>query len=128
MADLLARIDPTLVLFVLLPLGLAVAAWALQMACAMSAVEPPDYWQSLLCVFLVIVSNILLRYWVNTTMFNPGLSYQLVWPLVMSSAIVAVMVRTGPFSAVVVTVCEGAFCLAIYIGFSMASSALLTVL
>ena len=128
MAELLTRIDPALVLFVLLPAGLAAAAWALQMACAVSDVEPPDYWQSLLCVFLVVVSNVLLRFWVNTTMFDPGLGAQLIWPLVMSSAIVAVMVRIGPLSAVVVTVCEGAFCLAIYIGFSMASSALLTVL
>ena len=46
----------------------------------------------------------------------------------MSSAIVAVMVRIGPMSAVVVTVCEGVFCMALYVGFSMASTALLTAL
>ncbi len=128
MAELLARIDPTLLLFVLLPLGLAAAAWALQMACGVSAVEPPDYWQSLLCVFLVMLSNVLLRFWVNTSVFDPGLGCQLIWPLVMSSAIVALMVRTGPFSAMIVTICEGAFCLALYVGFSMVSTALLTAL
>lgn len=124
MAQLVDQFDPTLVFMALLPVGLAVAAWALQMACVVSDVEPPDYWQSLLCVVLIATSNVVLRFWINTSVSHPGLGYQVLWPLAMSAAIIAVMVRTGPFSAVVVTVCEGALCAGLYAGFMMASSAL----
>jgi hypothetical protein len=127
-AELLAKHDPALVVLVFLPAAFFIAAWALRMACEFSAVEPPDFWQSLLCVFLVIVSNVLLRYWVNISVADPGLGSQLLWPLVMSASIVAVMLRTGPFSALMVTLCEGAFCMVLYLCFSMLSARLLTVL
>jgi hypothetical protein len=126
-AELFERVDPTLVLLVATLLGMA-AAWALQMACAVAAVEPPDYWQSLLCVFLIVVSNVLLRFWVNTSVANPDLGTTVVWPLAMTAGIIAVMVRTGPLSAMVVTACEGIFCAGLYIGFSMAGSALQSML
>jgi hypothetical protein len=128
MAQMVNQLDPALVFLVLLPLGLAIAAWALQMACAVSDVEPPDYWQSLLCIVLIVVANVVLRFWVNISVPHPGLGYHVLWPLGMTSAIVAVMVRTGPMSAIVVTVCEGALCAGLYLGFSMAGSAVLTVL
>lgn len=124
MSQFVDRFDPALLFLVIVPLGFAVAAWALQMACAISAVDPPDYWQSLLCVVLVAVANVLLRFWVNISVPDPGLGYHLLIPLGMTAAIVAVMVRVGPLSAVVVTVCQGAICAGIYIGMSMASSAL----
>lgn len=124
MTELFERVDPTLVLLIATVAGMATAAWLLQMACSVAAVEPPDYWQSLLCVFLVVVSNVLLRFWVNTTVADPGLGSQLVWPLVLTAGIVAVMVRTGPLSAMVVTACEGIFCAGLYLGVSMAGSAL----
>jgi hypothetical protein len=55
---------------------------------------------------------------------DPDLGTKLVWPLVMTAGIVAVMVRTGPVSAMVVTACEGIFCAGLYLGVSMAGSAL----
>jgi hypothetical protein len=122
--ELLERFDPTLVLLVATVVGMAAAAWLLRMACIVAAVEPPDYWQSLLCVFLVVVANVMLRYWVNTTVVDPGLGTQLIGPLVLTAGIVAVMVRTGPLSAVLVTVCEGFFCAGLYLGVSMAGTAL----
>ena len=128
MPELLSRFDPTLVFLVFLPAALFMAAWGLQMACAFAAVEPPDYWQSLLCVFLVVVANILLRFWVNISVDDPGFWSQVGWPLVVTSAITAVMVRTGPLSALMVTACEGAICVVLFVGFSMLSSAILTVL
>lgn len=118
------RLDPALVFLVLVPVGLAIAAWALQMACAVAAVDPPDYWQSMLCMVLITVANVLLRYWVNISVRDPGLGYQLLIPLGMTAAIIAVMVRVGPVSAVVVTLCQGAICAGLYLGASMASSAL----
>jgi hypothetical protein len=128
MAPFFDRLDPVLLFLVIVPLGLAVAAWALQMACAVSAVDPPDYWQSLLCVVLAVVANVILRFWVNISVPDPGLGYHLLVPLGMTTAIVAVMVRVGPISAVVVTMCEGAICTGIYLGVSMVSSALVATL
>jgi hypothetical protein len=128
MAQLLARIDPVLMFLVIVPLALAAAAWALQMACAIAAVDPPNYWQSFLCVILVLITNVILRFWVNISVPDPGLGYQLLIPLGLTAAIVAVMVRVGPVSAVVVTVCEAALCGGIYLGASMASSAFVAVL
>jgi hypothetical protein len=125
MAQFVGQLDPVLLFLVVVPVGLAAAAWALQMACAVAAVDPPDYWQSLLCVVLVAVANVILRFWVNISVPDPGLGYHLLLPLSVTAGIVAVMVRVGPISAVVVTVCEGAICAGIYLGVSMASSALI---
>jgi hypothetical protein len=124
MAQFVDRFDPALLILVIVPIGLAVAAWALQMACAVAAVDPPDYWQSLLCVILGAVANVILRFWVNISVPDPGLGYHLLLPIAMTAAIVAIMARVGPISAVVVTVCEGAICAGIYVGVSMASAAL----
>jgi uncharacterized membrane protein YwzB len=128
MALFFDRLDPAFVFLVVVPVGVAVAAWALQMACKVAAVDPPDYWQSMLCIVLVAVANVVLRYWVNVSVPDPGLGYRMLLPLGMTAAIVAVMVRVGPVSAVVVTVCEGAICAGIYIGASMAGSALVAAL
>jgi hypothetical protein len=128
MAPFLDRLDPAVLFLVVVPVGLAVAAWTLQMACAIAAVDPPDYWQSMLCIVLVAVANVILRYWINVSVPDPALGYRVILPLGMTAAIVAVMVRVGPLSAVVVTVCEGAICAGIYIGVSMASSALVATL
>ncbi len=128
MPELLSRFDPTLVFLVLLPAALLIAAWGLQMACGFAAVEPPDYWQSLLCVFLVVVANLLLRFWINVSVVDPGFWSHAVWPLVVTAAIIAVMVRTGPLSALVVTACQGAICAVLFIGISMLSSAISSML
>jgi hypothetical protein len=124
-AQLLAMFDPTLVFLVLVPAALFISAWALQMACAFAAVEPPDYWQSLLCMFLVVVANVLLRFWVNVSILEPGLGSQVLGPLVMTAGIIAIIVRTGPFSALMVTICEGGICAVLFVGFSMLMSAVM---
>ena len=124
MTELLSRFDATLVFLVFLPTALFLAAWALQMACAFAAVEPPDYWQSLLCVFLVVVANILLRFWINVWVVDPGFGCHVIWPVALTAAIIAVMVRTGPVSALIVTICEGGICVVLLVGFSMLSSAI----
>ncbi len=128
MVSFFNHLDPAFLFLVVVPVGLAIAAWTLQMACSIAAVDPPDYWQSMLCVVLIAVANVILRYWINVSVPDPDLGYRVILPLGMTAAIVAVMVRVGPVSAVVVTVCEGAICAGIYIGVSMASSALIATL
>jgi uncharacterized membrane protein YwzB len=124
MVQFFDHLDPAFVFLVVLPVGVAIAAWALQMACKLAAVDPPDYWQCMLCIVLVAIANVVLRYWINVSVPDPGLGYRLLLPLGTTAAIVAIMVRVGPVSAVVVTVCEGAICAGIYIGASMVGSAL----
>ncbi len=125
MTQLLALFDPFLVSLIFLPAALFISAWALQMACGFAAVEPPDYWQSLLCMFLVVVANVLLRFWVNVSIPEPGLGSQVLGPLAVTAGIIAIMVRTGPFSALMVTLCEGGICAVLFIGFSMLVSAVM---
>ena len=128
MSHLIHQIDPAAFFLIVVPLGLAIAAWALQMACSVSSVQTPDYWQSLLCVILAVIANVVVRFWVNTSVPNAGLVYQFLVPLGVTVAIVAIMVRVGPISAMLVTISSGAICAGIYVGVSMASSALVAVL
>ena len=50
------------------------------------------------------------------------------WPIVLTAGIIAVMVRTGPLAALVVTACQGIICAVLFAGFTMLSSALRTML
>lgn len=115
MAHFFAGLESTQFALVLLPASLVLAAWALQLACSIAAVEPPDFWKSFFCVVLVVTGNIFLRAWLNTAYPNQGLGLQLLAPLALTVAIVAFTVRTGPLSALVVTVCEGLLCAGLFI-------------
>lgn len=122
MFQFFSGLDPTLVLCLFVPAAMIFAAWSLQIACAIASVDPPDFWQSLLCTFLVVVANIVLRFWVNTSVSAPGLGTSLLAPIVLTIAIVAILVRTGPLSALVVTTCQGLIFTALYLGLSMLNS------
>lgn len=114
---LLAQLDLSFGHLLIIPAGMVLAAWFLQMACSIAAVDPPDFWQSMLCMILVVVANVVMRVWLNDWVTIPGLGSQLLAPLILTVAIVAVMVRTGPVSALVITVCEGLLCTGIFIAF-----------
>lgn len=124
MLQFISGLDPTLVLCLFVPAAMIFAAWSLQIACSIAAVEPPDFWQSLLCTFLVVVANILLRFWVNTSVAAPGLGTNLLAPIVLTIAIVAVLVRTGPLSALVVTTCQGLIFAVLYYGLTTLNTTL----
>ena len=84
MAQLLHELDPTLVLVVLLPLGALVAGWALQMACSICSVEPPDFWHSVLAVVIICISNVVLRFWLRVSEAPANFSTQYVAPVVLT--------------------------------------------
>ena len=44
MTQVLSDLDPTFLWAVLLLLGALIAGWALQVACSVCSVEPPDFW------------------------------------------------------------------------------------
>lgn len=114
MTYLLREFDPIILCLILVPCFLAAAAWALKMACSFCSVDAPDFAQALTCVLAVCVGNIFLRYGLHSPYFIQGLGTQVIAPLIITSIIVALFIRTGPFSALVVTLVQACICGAIY--------------
>lgn len=125
MAHVLTFLDPVVLMFVGLPLGLCIAAWTLRMACELAAIDPPDFSQCLSCVVMVLASSFLWRWFVSTSFAHVGIVGQFAGPLVMAVAIIAMVVRTGPFSALMIAIYEGAICATIFFAFTSATSGLL---
>ena len=114
MAQLLPGLDPTLMLVVLLPIGALIAGWALQMACNICSVEPPDFWHSVLAVVIICISNVVLRFWLRVSEAPASFSTQLLAPAVITGLVIAMSIRTGPFAAFKVTFVHGVLCGLIY--------------
>ena len=104
MAYLLRDLDPAFALAILIPAGLLIAAWALQMACSFSSVEPPEFFQAVLSVIVICIANVVLHFFLQVTQVPPGLESYLLAPLLTTMVIIALSVQTGPFSALLVTV------------------------
>ena len=124
MTEYLANLNPTFMLCLFVPAMLVFSAWTLQFACSFAAVEPPDFWQCLLCSFLVMVANVVLRFWVNTTVVEPSLGTNLLAPLALTVSIVSILVRTGPLSALVITTCQALIFTGLIMGLSFLHSTL----
>ena len=116
MAGLLRDVDPTIVYAVAIPLGIAIGAWALRMACSFCTVATPDFWQASLTFILICVANVVLRFWLRVTDSTPGVGTQFFAPLVTTAFVVAISLPTGPFTALVVSVVQGLICGMVYIG------------
>lgn len=114
MAQMFHDIDPAIVLAVLLPLGALAAGWALQVACRVCSVEPPDFWQSVLAVVIICVSNIVLRFWLRVSEAPTDFGTQIVAPAITTALVIAMSIRTGPFAAFKVTCTHGVLCGLIY--------------
>lgn len=114
MVQVLSDIDPTFVWAVLLLLGALIAGWALQVACSVCSVEPPDFWYSVLAVVIICVSNIVLQFWLRVTQAPADFSTQILAPAVIAVLVIAMSIRTGPFAALKVTFVHGVLCGLIY--------------
>jgi len=123
---LLRDIDPTLLFLILLPPAIAMAAWALQMTCVFCSVDPPEFWQSVITILVIGAANLFLRIWMKVMYTAPGSGSQFLAALVLTTAIVAIAVRTGPISAFMVTVGEGLSCGMLYVGLTIVGTAVLT--
>lgn len=111
---LLREVNPLVLALLLVPFLVAIAAWALRMACSFSSVKPPGFIQSTLTVLLICVANVALVFFLRYTHASPGLWSHLVAPLLTTATMIALTVRTGPLAAVITTVsfasiCGGAF-------------------
>ena len=97
-----------------MPAVIAITALALRLACSFSAVEPPGIFQAVLSVVVILIANVVLQYFLHATQTPPGLGSQLLAPLLMTTAIIAMSLPTSPFSALIVTVSHLGICIATY--------------
>ena len=114
MAQLIRDLDPSFVLLILTPLAAIVAGWALRISCSLCAVEPPEFWHSVLAVVMVGVANVILRFWLRVSQIPESLETKYLAPAVLTILIMSMSIRTGPFAAFKVTFVHLLLCGLIY--------------
>jgi hypothetical protein len=108
--------DALWILAALVPLGIASAAWALQLACGFCSVDPPEFAQAVTTVVIIAVANAILRLVLQNTGYGDGIGAEYMAPLLMTSAVISLSVPTGPFVATTITAVELVLCAMIYCG------------
>lgn len=103
-------------LLVLVPLGLAAAAWALRLACSFSLVEPPRFWHATYLVFALIVANLAVRFFFEVTGTESGLSTRYAVPAIVSGIVLTIGVPVNPVSGFIVAVAHVVICCLMYLG------------
>ena len=111
---LLENLDTIWTLAALVPLAVAAAAWALRMACGFCSVEPPEFWHAVVVVVIIAVSNVVLRFFLQVTDSDHGFAPQYFGPALMTAAVIALSLPTGPFSALTIMVVQAVLCASIY--------------
>jgi hypothetical protein len=106
--------DALWTLAALVPLGVAAAAWALQLACGFCSVDPPEFWHAVTIVVMVAVANTILRFVLHATGAAYGIAPQYLAPLLVTSTVITLGVPTAPFTAVTVTASQLVICAIIY--------------
>ena len=94
MGPTLANYDALWLLAALVPLGVAAAAWALQMSCGFCSVEPPEFWHAVTTVVMIAVANCVLRLVLQMTDSAYGMGPQYLIPALATSAVIALGVPT----------------------------------
>jgi hypothetical protein len=109
-------IDQLWLLAALAPLGLAAAAWALQMACGFCSVDPPEFPHAITTVVIIAVANAILRLVLQTMGVGEGIAPEYFAPALATTAVIALSLPTGPFTALTITVVQVALCAMMYFG------------
>ncbi len=125
MTQVLSDLDPTFLWAVLLLLGALIAGWALQVACSVCSVEPPDFWYSVLAVVIICISNVVLRFWLQVSEVPADFGTQLFAPAITTGLVIAMSIRAGPLGAFKVTFVHGVLCGLIYCVASVMGKALI---
>jgi hypothetical protein len=107
-------LDLIFTLAALVPLAVAVAAWALQMACGFCSVEPPEFWHAVIVVVIIAVTNVVLRFFLQMTDSAYGMAPQYFLPAVATAAVICLSLPTGPFSAATITIVQVVLCALVY--------------
>jgi hypothetical protein len=109
-----ADLDTLWTLAALVPLAVAAAAWALQMSCGFCSVDPPEFWHSVTTVVIIAVANVVLRFFLQVTDSAHGIGAEYLAPAVVTAAVIALSLPTGPFSASTITIVEIVLCALMY--------------
>jgi hypothetical protein len=96
------------------PLIIAAAAWALQLACGFCSIDPPEFWHAVTTVVIIAVTNVVLRFVLYTTDAADGIAAEYFAPFLVTSAVITVSVPTGPFTAMTITVVQLVVCAVMY--------------
>jgi hypothetical protein len=107
-------LDLIFTLAALVPLAVAVAAWALQMACGFCSVEPPEFWHAVITVVIIAVTNVVLRFFLQMTDSAHGMAPQYLLPGVATACVICICLPTGPFSAATITIVQVVLCALVY--------------
>jgi hypothetical protein len=110
----------------LVPLAIAVAAWALQLACGFCSVDPPEFWHAVTTVVIIAVTNVVLRFVLYTADAADGIAAEYFAPLLVTSAVITLSVPTGPFTALTVTLVQLVVCAMMYYGLLWLQAAVAT--
>jgi hypothetical protein len=108
------NLDVIWALAALVPLGIAAAAWSLQMSCGFCSIEPPEFWHAVTTVVIIAFTNVILRFVLQVTDQSAGMAPQYLMPAIATAAVIAVMLPTGPFSATTITVVQVVLCALMY--------------
>lgn len=114
MDHMYGNLDVIWALAALVPLGIAAAAWALQMSCGFCSVDPPEFWHAITTVVIIAFTNVILRFVLQLTDQASGMGPQYLMPGIATAAVIAVMLPTGPFSASTITIVQVVLCALMY--------------
>ncbi len=107
-------LDTIWTLAALVPLAVAAAAWALQMACGFCSVDPPEFWHAVTTVVIIAVTNVVLRFVLQMSDSAHGIGAQYLAPALATAAVISLSLPTGPFSASTITVVQTVLCALMY--------------
>lgn len=114
MQSMFSDLDVLWALAALVPLGVAAAAWALQMSCGFCSVDPPEFWHAVTTVVVCAFVNVILRFGLQMTDAGHGIAGEYGAPALATAAVIALMLPTGPFTATTITVVQVVLCALMY--------------
>lgn len=121
-----AEYDMLWVMAALVPLGVASAAWALQMSCGFCSVEPPEFWHAVTTIVLIAIANAVLRLVLQITGSAYGMAPQYFIPALTTSAVIAIALPTSPVTALSITMVQLVLCALIFIAVAWLKDAAVT--
>jgi hypothetical protein len=114
MPTIFNEVDAFWTLAALVPLAIAVAAWALQMSCGFCSVDPPEFWHAVTTVVIVAVANVILRFVLQVNGATHDMTTQYFMPAITTATVLAIALPTAPFTATTITVVQVVLCALIY--------------
>lgn len=114
--SLLLRLDPTLFWIIAIPTAIAAAAWALSISCSLCAIEVPQFWHSVLIVFMLVVGNLVVNAALNALVDDFNTMLKVTSALMTTIFIYSASLSIGIATACTVTMLHVGLCFAIYVG------------